>query len=130
MNLHGIAAPLIGVVNPFVPVTIKVSTGYTTENDGTRVPSYTFLYDVPAQIQALSFGDLRQLDGLELNGEKRKIYLSGQFDAVNRPRATGGDLITFPDGNTWPFGTEWLTVQSLEQWPDWCSLAVTLQNNT
>ena len=129
MNLHGIAAPLIGVVNPFIPVTIKVSTGYTTENDGTRVPSYAFLFDVPAQIQALSFGDLRQLDGLELNGEKRKIYLNGQFDSVNRPRATGGDLITFPDGNTYPFGTSWLVVQSLEQFPDWCSLAVTLQND-
>ena len=129
MNLHGIAAPLIGVVNPFIPVTIKVSTGYTTDDDGTRVPSYTFLFDIPAQIQALSFGDLRQLDGLELNGEKRKIYLNGQFDSVNRPRATGGDLITFPDGVVWPYGTKWLVVQSLEQWPDWCSLAVTLQND-
>jgi hypothetical protein len=129
MNLHGIAAPLIGVVNPFIPVTIKISTGYSTDSDGTRVPSYTFLYDVPAQIQALSFGDLRQLDGLELNGEKRKIYLNGQFDSVNRPRGTGGDLITFPDGNVWPYGTVWLVVQALEVWPDWVSLAVTMQNN-
>ncbi len=127
MNLHGIAAPLIGVVNPFIPVTIKVSTGYSTDDDGTRVPSYSFLYNVPAQIQALSFGDLRQLDGLEINGEKRKIYLNGQFDSVNRPRGTGGDLITFPNGNTYPFGTSWLIVQSLEQFPDWCSLAVTQQ---
>lgn len=129
MNLHAIAAPLIGVVNPFVPVTIKISTGYSTDDDGTRVPSYTFLYDIPAQIQALSFGDLRQLDGLELNGEKRKIYLNGQFDSVNRPRVSGGDLVTFPDGNAWPYGTVWLVAQSLEQWPDWCSLVVTLQNN-
>lgn len=110
-------------------MTVKVSTGYTTEPDGTRVPSYTFLYDVPAQIQALGYTDMMQLSGLVLNGERRKIYLNGQFDSVNRPRATGGDLITFPDGARWPYGTVWYIVQVLETWPDWCSFAVTMQNN-
>lgn len=129
MNLHGIVAPIIGAVNPNIPVTVKVSTGFTTDDDGVRVPSYTFLYDVPAQIQALSYTDLQNLQGLQLNGERRKIYLNGQFDSVNRPRATGGDLITFPDGAKWPFGTVWLVAQVLETWPDWCAMACTLQNN-
>jgi len=129
VNLHGIVAPIVAAINPLVPVTVKVSTGYTTGDDGVRQPTYTFLYDVPAQVQALSYTDLQNLQGLVLNGERRKIYLNGQFDSVNRPRATGGDLITFPDGTKWPYGTVWLVAQVLEQWPDWCALACTLQNN-
>lgn len=127
MNLHAIAGPAIAVVNPFTAVTVRLSTGYTTEDDGTRVPTYDEYDDVPAQIQALSWGDLQKLDGLNLQGEKRKIYLTGRFDGISRERQTGGDLIAYPDGDQWPFGTLWLISAVLEQWPDWVCVAVTQQ---
>ena len=128
MNLHAIASAAIAVVNPMVPVTVKVATGgYTVLDDGTRVPSHDTLTDVPAQIQALSFSDIQMVSGLQLNGERRAIYLNGRFDSMNRVRDTGGDLITFPDGDVWPYGTTWLVAMVLEQWPDWCKLACTLQ---
>lgn len=130
MNLHQIASGAIAVVNPMIPVTIKVATGdYTVLADGTRIPQYDTIPDVPAQIQALSFTDLQMISGLQLNGERRAIYLNGRYDSVSRPRNTGGDLITYPDGNKWPYGTTWLIAQVLEQWPDWCKVAVTLQVN-
>lgn len=127
MNLHAIAGPAVAVVNPFVDVTVRLSSGYDTLPSGRRVPTYDEVTGVPAQIQALSFGDLQKLDGLNIQGERRKIYLSGRFDSLSRERQTGGDLVVYPDGNTWPYGTRWLIVQVLEQWPDWCSVAVTQQ---
>lgn len=130
MNLHALAAPAIAVVNPLVPVTVHVATGgYTVLADGTRIPEYDIIPEVPAQIQALSYSDIQMVSGLQLNGERRAIYLTGRFDAMSRPRNTGGDMITFPDGETWPYGTSWLVAMVLEQWPDWCKLACTLQVN-
>ena len=77
---------------------------------------------VPAQIQALTFRDLQQIDGLNLQGDRRGIYFYGEIDGLVRPDNKGGDLITFPDG------TIWLVAIVLEQWPDWCKVAATLQN--
>lgn len=127
MNLHGIASGAIAAVNPFVNGTIQVSTGSTTNPDGTRTPSYSVLTGVSMQVQALTAGDLRQLDGLNLNGTKRGIYLNGKFDGVVRPELKGGDLITLTDGAN---AGVWLVAQVLEQWPDWCKCAVTLQNGS
>ena len=127
MNLHALVSGAIAVVNPFTPVTIRVSTGYTTGADGTRTPTYDDVIGISAQIQNLTFGDLAQIDGLNLQGDKRKIYLNGSYDGVNRESGVGGDLIVFPDGDSWPFGTSWLVAQTLEQWPDWCCVAVTQQ---
>lgn len=128
MNLHGIASPYVAAVNPMVDVTVRVSTGsYTTEEDGRRVPVYANTTGVPAQIQALGFTDIQKLDGLNLQGIRRKIYLNGKFDGLNRQESKGGDLIIYPDGDEWPFGTKWLVAQVLEQWPDWCCVAVTQQ---
>ena len=127
MNLHSLVSTAIGVVNPSVNVTVRLSSGYTTDASGRRVPTYVEITDVPAQIQALSFTDLQKLDGLNIQGERRKVYLNGRFDSLSRERQAGGDIITFPDGDAWPYGTTWLIIQILEQWPDWCSVAVTQQ---
>ena len=100
MNLHGIVAPAIAAVNPFVLATLKRSTGYTTADDGTRTPRYTDAPDISVQVQALSYSDLQQ---------------------------TGGDLFVFPVG-TLPEGTTWLVAYVLEEWADWYKVAITLQN--
>lgn len=84
-----------------------------------------------AQVQALSWKDLQQLDGLNMNGERRAIYLEGEFDGVVRPSMKGGDLITLTTGAN---AGVWLVAQVLEQWSDgdtkaWCKCACTLQND-
>jgi hypothetical protein len=127
MNLHGIVANQIGAVNPFITGTVRFSTGSTTSADKTRVPTYRDVPNVKMQVQSLSSRDLQQIEGLNLNGEKRKIYFYGEIDAIVRSANKGGDLVVISSGVN--AGT-WLVVTSLEQFPDWCSAAVVLQNGS
>ncbi|OIN06081.1 hypothetical protein BFS86_19420 [Shewanella algae] len=125
MNLHGIVHSAIGAVNPHVAATMKVSTGSITNPDGSRTPTYTIVTG-DAQVQPLTFKDLTQVDGLNLNGSARAIYFFGVFNGVVRPAQKGGDTIALTDG---PNVGTWLIVQVLEQWSGWCKVAVVLQNS-
>jgi hypothetical protein len=124
VNLHQIVAGAIGTVNPQVPCTIQQSTGYTIGADGTQAPTYTTVSGVPCQIQALTYSDLQKMQGLNIQGLRRAVYVNGNFNGVVRPALKGGDLITTPDGRIW------LVAIALEQWPDWCKCAITLQNGS
>lgn len=80
---------------------------------------------VPAQIQSMTYRDLQQTDGLNLQGDRRAIYFYGDIEGIVREDRKGGDLVTFPDG------TVWLVAIVLETWgpsKDWCKVAVTRQN--
>lgn len=122
MNLHAIVSGAIGAVNPHVSVQVQLSTGHTTTPAGKRVPAYSAPVAMTAQVQALTSTDLRKLDGLNIQGSMRTLYLSGSLSGVSRLAQKGGDLVTMPDGAVY------LTTMVLEQWPDWCKVAVTLQN--
>jgi len=128
VNLHGIVSGAISAVNPFVAATVQRSTGYTTNSDGSRVPTYT-TFQISAQVQSLSYTDLIKLDALNVTGKRRKIYLSGDVEGIIRADQRGGDLIVFPTG-TLPEGTTWLAAYVLENWPDWVSVAITLQDGS
>jgi hypothetical protein len=128
MNLHGIVAPAIAAVNPFVQATLRRSTGYTTAGDGTRSPIYADS-TISVQVQALSADDLRQMDGLNIQGVHRAVYANGAIMGAVRVGQKGGDLIVFAPG-TLPEGDTWLATQVLEQWPDWCRFVITLQNGS
>lgn len=124
MDLHGIVSSAIGAVNPFVPVTIQISTGSTISADGTSVPTYDdSIEGVMAQIQPMTGRELSQVEGLNIQGTKRGMYLEGNIDAIQRLNQKGGDLITMEDGSVW------LTVLILEAWPDWVKAAITLQQD-
>lgn len=126
MNLHQIVSGAIGTVNPFVSAVVETSTGYTTAADGARTPTFDPL-PIDVQVQALTFRDLTQLDGLNIQGTRRAIYTNGFVAGVIRVAGKGGDLITFAPG-TLPEGDTWLCALVLEQWPDWCKIAITLQD--
>ena len=125
MNLHSVVSGVVGAVNPQIVGTLKTSTGNVTGPSGKRVPSYDAPIDVYLQVQPLSAGDIQKLDGLNLQGTTRKIYLNGRVDGLVRPLIKGGDLFIISDGVN--IGT-WLINQILEQWPEWAVAAVTLQN--
>lgn len=111
MNLHAIVAPVVASVNPWVTAQYRQPSGlYTTAADGTRVPTY--LPDVPLQVQrqALSSADLKQMDGLNLGGEKAALYVQGGIKNAVRSDQRGGDLFLMQDGTTW------LVTQVLENW--------------
>jgi hypothetical protein len=124
MNLNGIVSVCVAAVNPMVTATYSKSTGYTTAGDGSRVPTYAAPIAMSAQIQSLQYNDLQQISGLNINGEKRAIYLNGNWEGVSRPDGKGGDMITLPDGSVW------LVVQVLENWAfqdGWVKVAVVRQ---
>lgn len=129
MNLHSIVGPVVAAVNPTVEVIWRQSNGQQTNADFSRTPIYKPDVPVPAQIQALQFTDLKQIEGLSISGLRRKVYFYGNLQGIVRGEQKGGDLIIFPDGS------EWLIAFVFETWGQglrgsagWCSCCLTLQN--
>lgn len=120
MNLRAIANAHTQKVNPNINVTVRQSTGYTID-PATRkqVPSYT---DATGQgnLQALDGMDIKQMDGLNIQGTLRSLYLYGNVAGVIRPDQKGGDVILID-------GKQWLVVKVLETWPDWCKVCINYQ---
>lgn len=197
MNLHGIAAPFVGAVNPQIPISLRISIGNVVDPETfVAAPGYatpggvtgsiagdiltvtavasgkllprqriagtgivpgtqlveqltgpegaagTYLIDrvyespvvsgaittdlvLMAQVQPITWRDLQQMDGVNLGGTRRKIYINGTTDGIVRSLRKGGDLVTIAGGVN---DGVWLVAQVLEQFPDWCSAAITLQN--
>jgi hypothetical protein len=125
VNLHGIAGPIVGAVNPNFPVSVQLSTGPTIAADGTVTPTYSAPSTLVAQIQPITWRDLQQMDGINLGGVRWKVYLYGEIDGIVRLGKKGGDLITISTGR---HQGVWLVAQVLEQFPDWCCAAIVLQN--
>lgn len=124
MNLHAVASPIISAVNPMMSAQLFFSTGDTPDVNFKRVPSYAAAQGVTAQVQPLTYSDLRQLDGVNLGGQAKAMYLSGTLQSVVRANQKGGDLVTLEDG------TDWLTVQVLEDYSStagWVKVAVKRQ---
>jgi hypothetical protein len=199
MNLHQVAAPLIGAVNPFFGVRLKISMGASVNGDGTETPGYetpgeiigsitgtvltvatigvgrpsvgqtlrdrsgalapgtlitgllsgdgrqpgsqwsvspsqtvpeeamTTYLRLQAQIQPITWKDVQMMDGLNIEGVRWKAFLNGQLDGLVRGERKGGDLLVVPRGHR--HAGQWLVAQVLEQWPNWVSAAITLQNS-
>lgn len=124
MNLNRIAAGYVSAVNLRVQLRIQQSTGYATNADGSRLPTYAPEVVAWGQVQALQYTDIMMLDRLSVQGTRRAVYLEGDWKGLVRPEQRGGDLITFPDGSVW------LVAVVLEHWDDWVKLAVTLQDGS
>jgi len=97
-----------------------------TQPDVVAAEAMTSALIMSAQVQPMTWQDLRQVEGLNLSGTRRKIYLYGSVDSVNRVSRGGGDLITIANGGV--DDGVWLVAQVIEQFPDWVSAAMTLQN--
>jgi len=125
VRLHGIVAPIVGVVNRNLTVTIRPSVGYTSLPGGRRVAAYGEPYSLRGQVQSLTYTDIIVLDRLQITGIRRAIYLSGSIEGIVRVNQQGGDLVELPDGSIW------LVVYVLENYAltsGWVKVAVTMQN--
>ena len=127
MNLRQIANGVTQIVNPNTSVTWMRSTGFSTSDDFQQVPEYEST-TVLANVQALSGADLQHINGLNIQGTMRKVYMDGDVIAISRPDATGADLLVFSQDPSSPPQT-WLGSQVMETWPDWCCVIVTLQTD-
>jgi hypothetical protein len=124
MNLHAVAAGVTAAVNPLQPLVVQVSAGSIDGPDGVRVPVYRRAVTVYGDVQSLTYKDLQQIEGLNLQGTRRAIYFNGHVEGLVRVDRKGGDLITTQDGKVW------LCAMVLEYWPNWSKCAVTLQDGS
>lgn len=127
MNLRGIANQVSRTINPNRDVSVLRSTGFTAGAGARQVPSYAAPVVGPAQIQALDADDIKQIDGLNIQGVMRAIYLYGVLVGVVRPDQTGGDLIKITDMPGFPGERTWLVVKVLEGWDTWTKCCIVLQ---
>lgn len=127
MDLRGIANQVSNTVNPNITVVLQTSAGYTIGAGQRQVPSYNPPVTGPAQVQALDNSDLKQLDGLNIQGSIRAIYLRGALAGVIRPDSKGGDIITIAAPAPLQLQGTWLVTKVLESWPDWTKAAIVKQ---
>lgn len=127
MDLRGIANGITSTVNKNVTARVLRSTGYTIGTGLKQVPTYADPIVGPANVQALDNDDLKQIDGLNLQGVIRAIYLRGALAGTVRPNQTGGDLVLLQDDKAvW---RTWLVVKVLESWPTWSKAVIVLQDD-
>jgi hypothetical protein len=130
MDLRTIANQVSNCVNGNLIVTVLRSTGFTTGAGYKQVPTYAAPVSGPAQLQALDSSELRQVEGLNLQGAIRGIYLRGALAGVVRPNGTGGDLVIIAPPAPAAFVGTWLCVKILETWPLWAKAVVVLQEGS
>ena len=120
MNLHGIIQGAVAAINPQTFVTIQTSVSYTSGPGGVRVPKFVTT-SAWMDVQNLSSSDLEHIQGLNISGILKKVWANGTLSTVLRAAQTGGDLLTFNSAT-------WKVTHVIEQWPDWCSVVVTMQS--
>lgn len=100
---------------------------YSLNNQQTVTPAVAMTTSLVlnGSVQPMTWRDLQQLDGVNVEGARWKIYLEGQVDGVVRPEKKGGDLVVISSG---PHAGTWLVGQVLEQFPNWVCAAIVLQN--
>jgi hypothetical protein len=123
LNLHKIANSAIRRVNPNISAVLKKYAGETIGPGRTPQPSYLPDQGVIIQLQPLSKGELQHVDGLNVQGLVKSIYVNGNYFSVQREKEQGGDIFLIN-------GETWLVVEPIELWPDWCRLLVNLQVST
>jgi len=122
MNLRSIANQAAQSINPNIPVSVSRSIGYTIGAGRKQIPTYAAAVPGFGQLQALDGVELKQLEGLNIQGEIKAINLYGKVSGALRPDGIGGDLIEID-------GKIWLVVKVLEGWATWSRAAIVLQGS-
>lgn len=123
INVRAMANAATQTVNPNETVTVLRSLGWLPGPGGKQKPSYDAPVTGPAQIQALDSDALKQLEGMNIQGSIRAIYLRGVMAGVIQPKNEGGDIVKRNNETE-----EWLVVKVLETWPTWTKAVIVLQS--
>ena len=123
MNLHAIAAPMLGVINEPILGRLYASIGYTTADDGTQVPNSKPPCDIVMDVQALSASEIQHMDSLNIQGIVKGVWANGELRGTDRTVGYGGDVITFSCAT-------WLVVHVIEAWNgEWSHVVVQKQKD-
>lgn len=121
MDIRTMANSAIQSVNSDSAITIKRSIGYTIGAGQKQIPQYEE-FSGQAQIQALDGKSLQKVNGLNMQGVARAVYLTGELHGIIRADSFGGDLIEWN-------GKTWLVVLIIETWDTWTKAAIVEQIN-
>lgn len=128
MNLSAMANAAIQGVSPNIPMTVRMPSGYTVDPATLRqVPAFT---DIPVagQVQALDGDDLRQINGMNIQGAIRAVYLFAGVAGVIRPDGLPSAVLRFSSNEGGVVqDRDWGVFKVLESWPTWCKVAVVYQ---
>jgi hypothetical protein len=129
MNLRALANAATQLINPNIPVVVKLPVGITIDPLTRRqVPGYADV-SVLGQVQALDGDDLKHMAGLNIQGTLRAVYLYGNVGGVIRPDQQPSARLVFTTNESGVTkAREWSVFKVLEAWPDWCKVAVVYQN--
>lgn len=125
MNLRSLANSLTQAINPNIPITVSISSGYAKNPLTLRQePVYT-TYAAQGNVQALDGDDNNQIDYLNIQGTIRAVYLYGNVSGVIRPDSISMSKLSFSSNESGVTKIrEWNVFKVLESWPDWCKVAV------
>lgn len=121
MNLHMMAKGAISIVNPMIEATLRKGTGYTTEDDGSRTPTFEETTG-DIQVQGISNEQLYYLDQQGFEGILKAVYLYGEWSGIVKTDNDGGDILLFS-------GYEWLVVKVDEAWNGMWSKVIVCQQS-
>jgi hypothetical protein len=129
MNLHEIASAVTSMLFPSVSAQLVLSDGYVVDPDTRRqVPLYADPITVLADVQELTFSDVQRVDNLNLQNVSSAAYLTGQVAGLSRLGGTVQATLTFADDPIVPEHLRgWIfnVGAVMEQWPEWCKVALT-----
>jgi len=120
INVRGLANSATSTVNNNAYITILSSNGYTIGAGRKQIPTYDPIVSGMAQTQALDNADLEKIQGLNMQGVYRSLYLQGALHGVIRKTGDGGDLISYNN-------QRWLVSKVIETWDDWTKVVICLQ---
>ena len=114
LAVRKLANRMTRAVNGNIVATLKVSEGYTIEDDGTQVQSY-ISQEKELQTQSMSVEDLKHLNFTNQQGAFLKVYADGMIPAIHRSMATGTTIIEMARYGGYP-KTKWIVKAVLESW--------------
>lgn len=130
MDIRTIANQVSNTINPNIIVSVQTSNGFTIGAAGRQQPQYNPAVIGPAQIQALDNVDLKKIEGMNISGSVRALYMKGNLAGVIRADSKGGDLVIIAPARGVPalFVGQWLTSKVLESWPLWTKVVIVKQS--
>lgn len=128
INLRGIANSAIQSINPNQSIDVSVPDGYIINPDTLLQEPKYILETVQGNVQSLSSDDLKQMDGLNIEGTLRAVYVYGNYGGVLRPDGQPNSILRFVTNESGVTkARDWNVYKVLEAWPMWCKVAVVLQ---
>ena len=125
INLRAVANSITSTINPNIPAVLKRSTGYTTDDAGVRVNAFTE-QNIVIQSQSMTSKELQLVESLGLQGYTRAVHLNGNIEGLRRHVEQGADILMFKQhDDSEPM--DWLVVQVMESWPNWCRVLLCRQ---